>query len=133
MRTAVDASVLLRVLKREAGWEAWRDRLQQASEEGLLLGSPILFAEVAAGYASVRDVEADWSLLRIQYDPIAPAAAYLAGQVFRAYRREGGPRKTLIPDFLVAAHAKVQADRLAALDRGYLRRYFPDLVLLGPA
>jgi predicted nucleic acid-binding protein len=38
----------------------------------------------------------------------------------------------LIPDFLIAAHASVQADRLAALDRGYLRTYFPDLRILSP-
>ncbi len=29
-------------------------------------------------------------------------------------------------------HAKVQADRLAAKDRGYLRQYFPDLAVLRP-
>jgi hypothetical protein len=47
------------------------------------------------------------------------------------YRRNGGPRLNLIPDFLIAAHASVQADRLAALDRGYIRTYFPSLALLG--
>jgi len=36
----------------------------------------------------------------------------------------------MIPDFLVAGHALHQADRLAAIDRGYLRAYFPSLRLL---
>jgi len=46
------------------------------------------------------------------------------------YRRSGGPREHLIPDFLIAAHAMVHADRLAATDRGYLSRWFNDLKLL---
>ena len=62
-----------------------------------------------------------------------PATAYPAGQTFLRYRRGGGPRQHLIPDFLIAAHASVQADRLAAIDRGYLRTYFPELALLSPS
>jgi len=70
--------------------------------------------------------------LHIFYEPIEAASAYLAGQIFFRYRREGGPRQHLIPDFLIAAHASVQAHRLAAIDRGYLRTYFPALNLLMP-
>ena len=132
MRTALDSSVLFLLSRRQPGWEGWRDCLQTAVAEGELVISPVAFAEFSIAYASINEAQADLDRLHIFYDPITPAAAYLAGQIFLRYRRTGGPRLHLIPDFLIAAHASVQADRLAALDRGYLRTYFPDLSLLSP-
>ena len=118
MRTALDSSVLILLYRKQPGWEAWRNSLQLAALQGELIISPIAFA--------------DLDRLHIFYDPITPAAAYRAGQIFLRYRREGGPRQHLIPDFLIAAHASVQADRLATIDRGYLRTYFPSLPTLSP-
>jgi len=132
MRTAIDSSVLILLYRKQGGWEAWRERLQSAVCEGELVISPIAFAEYSIAYPSVDSALKDLDRLHINYDPIIPAAAYLAGQIFLRYRREGGPRLHLIPDFLIAAHASIQADRIAAVDRGYLRTYFPDLVLLEP-
>jgi predicted nucleic acid-binding protein len=132
MRTALDSSVLILLYRKEAGWEAWRDRLQQAGGEGELILSPVAFAEFSIGYPNVESARADLERLHIFYAPIEPESAYLAGQIFLRYRREGGPRRHLIPDFLIAAHASMQADRLAAIDRGYLRAYFPALRLLTP-
>ena len=130
MRTAIDSSVLILLCRRQEHWEHWRDLLQKASNEGELLVSPVAFAEFSIAYPSLTSARADLERLRISYSPINPAAAYLAGQIFLRYRREGGPRRHLIPDFLIAAHASVQADRLATVDRGYLRVYFPALPLL---
>ena len=132
MRTALDSSVLLLLCRKQSGWEAWRDCLQLAASEGELVISPVAFAEFSIAYPSAEAAQADLDLLHIFYDPISLASAYLAGQIFLRYRRHGGPRLNLIPDFLIAAHASVQADRLAALDRGYLRSYFPTLPLLTP-
>ena len=132
MRTALDSSVLLLLSRKQPGWEAWRDCLQTAASEGELLISPIAFAEFSIAYPEVEAAQADLDLLNVFYDSITPAAAYLAGQIFLRYRRNGGPRLNLIPDFLIAAHASTQADRLAALDRGYLRSYFPTLAILAP-
>jgi predicted nucleic acid-binding protein len=133
MRTAIDSSVLLLLVRKQSGWEAWRDCLNAAASEGQLLISPIAFAEFSIAYPDVEAAQADLDLLHIFYDPNMPATAYLAGQTFLSYRRNGGPRQNLIPDFLIAAHASVQAERLAALDRGCLRSYFPSLVILAPA
>lgn len=127
MRTAVDSSILILLQKRQAGWEEWRENLSQAALEGQLVMCPVVFAECSPGYSGWEAAFSVFSGLQISYDPLSPAAAYLAGRIFLQYRREGGRREHLIPDFLIAAHAACQADRLAALDRGYFRRYFPKL------
>jgi len=57
---------------------------------------------------------------------------YLAGDTFKRYRQAGGPRQQLVPDFLIAAHAQIQSNRLAAIDRGYLRQWFRGLKVLVP-
>lgn len=133
MRTALDSSVVILLQRHELGWEKWRDALTQAAEEGPLLISPVAFAECSAGFDSAEIALRAFELIQVHFEPISHESAYLAGQTFLRYRREGGPRRHLIPDFLIAAHATVQAERLAAVDRGYLRAYFPDLLLLSPA
>jgi predicted nucleic acid-binding protein len=130
MRTAVDSSVLLCILRRQPGWQHWRASLSRATEEGVLLVCPVVFAECSIGFTTAEQARSKFDSLGVVYDAISPESAYLAGQIFLRYRHEGGPRQYLIPDFLVAAHASLQADRLAALDRGYLRTYFPTLPLL---
>ena len=132
MRTALDSSVLIQLYRKQPGWEVWRELLAKAATEGELIISPVAFAEYSTAYPTVASVQADLARIQVIYEPIKPEAAYLAGQVFLRYRREGGPRQHLIPDFLIAAHASTQADRLAAIDRGYLRAYFPALPLLQP-
>ncbi len=132
MKTAVDTSVLLAIRAKEPGYELWQEALQNAAEAGQLCVCPVVFAELSPGSTSSALLLEQLELLAIAYEDFSPESAHLAGCIHWKYRREGGPREHLIPDFLIAAHAQLQCDRLAAIDRGYLRRYFPRLHLLSP-
>ncbi len=130
MKTAVDSSALLAIFKSEPTASSWMDTLIAARRAGTLVIGDVVYAEVASLFATRADLDDALDKLGIAYEVTTPEASFLAGQTFRAYRLEGGPREHLIPDFLIAAQAQKQADRLAAIDRGYLRRYFSSLTVL---
>ncbi len=38
--------------------------------------------------------------IELRHSPFTEEASLLSGKIFRTYRNEGGPRKTILPDFL---------------------------------
>ena len=132
MRTAIDSSVLWSVFRGERNAKEWMDLLVAARAESSLVVCDVVFAEMAPLFSSLSQLVYRLETLGIEFDPLQPASAFMAGEIFRDYRRQGGPRDHLIPDFIIGAHAMSQADCLAAHDRGYLRRYFPALRILSP-
>ena len=132
MKTAVDSSVLLTIFNGEPAGRSWLKCLVDARREGPLVICDVVYAELAPAFGSENDFEDTLEKLGVVFEASLSKACWQAGHAFRLYRTAGGPREHLIPDFLIAAHAMTQADRLAAIDRGYLRRYFLDLLLLQP-
>jgi len=132
MILALDSSALLCIFNHEPEADQWMEALVDARRQGPLVVCEVVYAELAPAFSERDELQAVLSRLGARFDPIQSPAAWLAGSTFKTYRQAGGHRKHLIPDFLIAAHAQVQADRLAATDRGYLRRYFPELPLLRP-
>ena len=122
MITALDSSVIWAIVKHEPG----HDLVMQT------VISPIAFAELAPSSPDASSLQDFLGRLDILFDPISAEAAHLAGSTFKLYRQAGGPRQQILPDFIIAAHAKIQANRLAALDKGYFRKWFPDLPILTP-
>jgi predicted nucleic acid-binding protein len=132
MTTSVDTSVLISIAKGEADATAWIGVLAEALDKGDLVICDVVAAEFFAMLLNAEKFRESLSALSISFSPASLESAQLAGSIFKQYRREGGPREHLIPDFLIGAHAQTQADRIAAIDRGYLRRYFPRLPVLKP-
>jgi predicted nucleic acid-binding protein len=130
MTLAVDTSVLISIAKDEPVARDWIDRLISAQTNGELIICDVVAAEYFAALKSPHKFEETLTRLGIAFSPTTLEAAQLAGRLFKEYRQSGGPREHLIPDFLIGAHAQEQADGIAAIDRGYLRRYFPRLKVL---
>ena len=68
--------------------------------------------------------------LGVQFLPVSFETACRAGQIHQAYRAAGGPGDRMVVDFLVGAHALLQADQLATDDGGFMRKYFSPLRLV---
>ena len=59
-------------------------------------------------------------------------ALFLAGKAFAAYRKRGGTRTGVLPDFFIGAHASSEKLSLLTRDARRYRTYFPDVELLTP-
>ena len=94
MITAVDSSVLWTVFNDEPGAVDWSRALLDASREGELTVCDVVFAEIAPAFDSRQQALDMLQRLGVRFDPLNDDAAFEAGCVFKAYRQEGGPRRS---------------------------------------
>lgn len=132
MKTAIDTSVLIAIAKGEANGSDWVDLLIHARAESDLVICDVVAAELFAALMDGAKFRRMLRDLSISFSATSLSTAQLAGRMFKRYRQQGGPRDHLLPDFLIGAHASEQADQIAAIDRGYLRRYFTRLRVIAP-
>lgn len=132
MILGIDSSVLLGLVKDKAEYRPWLELILDLHSQARLVVCDVVYAEVAGLYRDERELQETLALIGLGYDAIRSDTAFLAGQIYAAYRRAGGPRTNLVPDFLVGAHAIHQADGLLTTDRGYLRSYFKGIRILQP-
>lgn len=74
-----------------------------------------------------------WVSMPFQRRPLPWEAAFLAGKCFLRYRKQGGVRRSPLPDFLIGAHAAVEDLTLLTRDATRYRTYFPTLSLIAPS
>lgn len=131
--TLVDTNVLLDLVTDDPNWADWSiAQLEAASLSGPLLINDVVYAELAVRYDRVEHLEAFVDEAGLTMAHMPRAALFLAGRVFTKYRRSGGSRTGVLPDFFIGAHAAVNELPLLTRDVGRYRTYFPTLKLMTP-
>lgn len=128
----VDSNVILDLFTQDASWEAWSSgALATAASTHRLVINAVIFAEVSINFDAIEELEQELGSI-FEREPIPFAAAFLAGKAFSNYRRRGGVRPSLLPDFLIGAHAAVQGYDLLTRDVTRYRKYYPTVRLIAP-
>ena len=153
MITAVDTNILLDVLIPGAphGDES-EGALAEAVRAGAVVISDPVYAELAVHFPQQEKLDRFLADTGLRLESSNAEALYRAGRAWSEYRRRRPalacrqcgatqdvhcdkcgasvqPRQHVVADFMIGAHAVVQADQLLTRDRGYYATYFPKLTL----
>lgn len=133
MATLIDTNILIDIATRDAEWHAWsRKRLAEARRRGGIIVNQIIVAEFALRYETLDDVDAALPPEQFLRENLPWTAAFAASRAFRAYRRAGGARQRILPDFFIGAHATIRGHAVLTRDATGFRSYFPALELISP-
>lgn len=131
--TLVDTNVLLDVVTDDPTWADWSiEQLEAAALRGPLLINDVVYAELAVRYERIERLETFLSEAGLDMAAMPRSALFLAGKVFQKYRKAGGSRTGVLPDFFIGAHAAVDRVDLLTRDTARYRTYFPTVKLITP-
>ncbi len=131
--TLVDTNVLLDLVTNDPDWSGWSiAQLEEAALKGPLCINDVVYAELSVRYTRIEDLESMLDDAAIEVARTPRDALFLAGKVFVQYRKSGGARTGVLPDFFIGAHAAVSGLPLLTRDGGRYRTYFPSMALIAP-
>jgi predicted nucleic acid-binding protein len=129
----VDTNILLDVIVPNPDWLAWSAaQLLHLGKTQPMIINPIVYAEVSVSFSSVERLEANLASLRLEFREVPREVCFLAGKAFSQYRRNGGTRTSLLPDFFIGAHAQLLSCPLLTRDTARYATYFPSVALITP-
>jgi len=153
--TAVDTNALLALLYDDTHADESEAALRRAYQEGRVVITPIVYAELAADghFETASELDQFCADLSIQLNEPSQDALFGAGEAFQQYtdRRPDGlqcpscgaeqtlpceecgttltPRQHIAADFLIGAHAAADCNGLLSFDTAFYETYFPSVTV----
>jgi hypothetical protein len=129
----VDTNVLLDVVNGNPTWLPWSAAQMLAlSKVNELIINPIIYAELSISFQSVAEVDESLRRMDLTLKDLPKEVSFLAGRAFVQYRRSGGTRTNVLPDFFIGAHDNFLGASLLTRDTRRYITYFPAVHLITP-
>ena len=129
----VDTCVLVDVLQNDPQWAGWSiaQMRAQASMHALVI-NPVIYAEMSLSFSTLEALDDVVATLALELREMPRPSLFLAAKAYAQYRRRGGSKLQVLPDFFIGAHAVVEGWPLLTRDASRFRTYFPTLEVLAP-
>ena len=129
----VDTNVLVDVLQNDPQWADWSiAQLRAQAQLHELVINPVIYAELSLSFSTFEALDRVLATMELAIHEVPRAALFLAGKAYLQYRRRGGGKAQVLPDFFIGAHAAVEGWPLLTRDASRFRTYFPSLEVVAP-
>ena len=128
----VDTNALVDVLQDDPQWaDGSIGQMRAQSNIRPLAINAIIHAEIPLSFSTLEALDSLVAplALALALREIPRPALFLAAKAHAQYRRRGGDKQQVLPDFLIGAHAAVEGWPLPARDASRFRTWFPTQVL----
>ena len=129
----VDTNVLVDVVQDDPQWADWsiRQLRAQASVHQLVI-NPVIYAEMSLSFLTLEALDSVVNTLLLEMREVPRPALFLAAKAYAQYRKRGGSKLQVLPDFFIGAHAAVEDWPLLTRDASRFPTYFPGLKVIAP-
>ena len=129
----VDTNVLVDVLQNDPQWADWSIAQMRAQAKLHALAiNPVIYAEMSLSFSTLEALDDVVLTMALELREIPRPALFLAARAYALYRRRGGNKGQVLPDFFIAAHAAVEGWPLLTRDASRFKTYFPTLDVIAP-
>jgi len=129
----VDTNVLVDVLQDDPQWADWSiGQLRAQAKIHELVINPVVYAELSLSFTTFESLDRVVATMELTLREIPRPALFLAGKAYLQYRRRGGSKGQVLPDFFIGAHAAVEGWPLLTRDAARFGTYFPSLEVVAP-
>ena len=129
----VDTNVLVDILQDDPQWAEWSiGQLRAQAKIHELVINPVVYAELSLSFSTFESLDRVVATMELALREIPRPALFLAGKAYLQYRRRGGSKGQVLPDFFIGAHAAVEGWPLLTRDASRFRTYFPSLEVVAP-